>query len=61
MVSSGAATMPSYPFGGQNTGQHLIPIINTGQVVSKINQLVVVTQDNTVIRLRYWGSRNGED
>lgn len=55
VTSSGSADFPSYPFGGTNTGPHVIPVINYFQVVSKISQLVVVHQDGTVIRPRYWG------
>lgn len=54
ITSSGSATFPSYPWLGGN-GPHVIPIINTYQLAAKISQLVIVNQDNTVIRPRYFG------
>jgi len=53
VTSSGAATFPSY--GAGMTGPHVLPVISSFQVAATISQLVVVTQDNTVIRPRYWG------
>jgi hypothetical protein len=53
VTSSGAATFPSY--GASMDGPHVIPVIASFQVAAKVSQLVVVTQDNTVIRPRYWG------
>ncbi|WP_353719497.1 hypothetical protein [Dyadobacter sp. 676] len=53
VTSSGAATFPSY--GASMDGPHVIPVISSFQVAAQVSQLVVVTQDNTVIRPRYWG------
>lgn len=55
ITSSGSADFPSYPSAGTNNGPHVIPIISHYQAASKISQLVIVNQDNTVIRPRYWG------
>jgi hypothetical protein len=52
VTSSGAATFPSY--GASMDGPHVIPVIASFQVAAQVSQLVVVTQDNTVIRPRYW-------
>ena len=50
VVSSGAATFPG-------AGNHPIPTITPFQVASRISQLAVVTQDNTVIRPHFGGFR----
>ncbi|WP_374464586.1 hypothetical protein [Chryseobacterium sp.] len=54
ITSSGSASFPSYPAFGGNEGPHIVPSISAHQVAAKISQLVVVDQDNTVIRPRYW-------
>ncbi|WP_312994292.1 hypothetical protein [Chryseobacterium flavum] len=54
ITSSGSASFPSYPAFGGNEGPHIVPTISAHQVAAKISQLVVVDQDNTVIRPRYW-------
>lgn len=56
VVSSGAATFPSYLWGstGLTNGPHVIPMIAFSQVGAKVSQVVIVTADNTVIKPRYF-------
>ncbi|MCF0054852.1 hypothetical protein [Dyadobacter sp. CY356] len=62
VVASGAATFPSYYWivTSQNNGPHVIPTISYYQAAGEVQQLVVVTADNTVIKPRYFSlSRTG--
>jgi len=62
VVASGAATFPSYFWivTNQNNGPHVIPTISYYQAAGEVQQLVVVTADNTVIKPRYFSlSRTG--
>lgn len=53
VTTAGTATFPSY--GPSMSGPHVLPMIAASQVAAKVSQLVVVTEDNTVIKPRYWG------
>jgi hypothetical protein len=55
VTSSGSAIFPSYPWIGHNgPGPHVLPAIYVYQVAAKISQVVVVKQNNTVIRPKFF-------
>ncbi len=59
IVTSGTAIIPSYPYGANNDGPHVVPQQSANSVGARIAQMVVVTADNTVIKPRYQAPVSG--
>lgn len=56
IVESGSADFPTYNlFSGANKGPTVLPAISPYQVAAKIQQIVIVNSDNTVIKPKYFG------
>lgn len=51
VATSGAATFHSYLGGGPD----VLPVVHTFQVAARVSWLTVVTEDNTVIKPKFWG------